>query len=154
MLNDPAQESQKIKTEGITFRFRVDVINELRKEADEKQLSCNTLISQIIKNHQEWNANASKAGMVSYPRSLLIKLMEGHSDEQITEIALYMAKKQIGDIILLLRNNYNTEAFLDVVRSWAKASGFPLTYNRAQRAHVRHTARYGRWLVIISSQVI
>jgi hypothetical protein len=129
LISSEQEQRQKSRTEGITFRLDEKVIRGLRKEADERQISCNTLAAQIFNNHLDWNANAAKAGMVSFPKSLLIKLMEGHSDDEISEIAKYMAKKEVADIILLLRNNYNPKAFLEVVESWARASGFPLKHN-------------------------
>ncbi|HEX9678217.1 hypothetical protein [Nitrososphaera sp.] len=130
------EQRRKSRTEGITFRLDENVIRALRKQAEQKQVSVNTLAAQIFNSHLDWNANAGRAGMVSFPKSLLIRLVEGHSNERIIEIAKYMAQKEVADIILLLRNNYTPETFLDVVESWAEASGFPFNHHVERDRHV------------------
>lgn len=129
-------EKTKRQTEGITFRFDSGVIHELKREATEKRINCNTLVSQIVSNHLEWDANASRAGMVSFPRQLLIKLIEGRTDEQIADVALYMARMVMADVTILLRKSYNPRTFMDVIEWWARVSGFPLRHDIEAETHV------------------
>ena len=117
-------EHNKGHTEGITFRLDKEMLSQLRSEAQDKEISTNTLANQIFRAHINWTSNAGKAGFVSFPRSLLAKLIEGYTDEQVTEFAKLIAQKEIPDIVLLQRNEYTIKAFLDVIESWARSCGF------------------------------
>jgi hypothetical protein len=47
----------------------------LREEAKQKDISTNTLLNQIVKEHLNWHANASKAGFIAVRRLLITNLM-------------------------------------------------------------------------------
>jgi predicted HicB family RNase H-like nuclease len=51
------------RSESITFRLDSIILNKLRNEANQKDVSINTLVSQIIKQHTDWHSNAAKAGI-------------------------------------------------------------------------------------------
>ena len=129
--NHPASES-------ITFRFDKDTMGLLREEAVAKEISLNTLVSQIIREHLHYGVNAPKAGLVPISKNALTMLLEDLTDEEISRIAKASAKN-VSDIIILLRSEFTIEAALDVLESWLKATGF----------HYKHTAHSGRILFVI-----
>lgn len=45
------EEIQKQTTEGVTFRIPSSSINQLREESKKKQVTLNTLVNQILKDH-------------------------------------------------------------------------------------------------------
>ena len=114
------------KTEIASFRFEKETINELKKNASLQNISVNNLVNHIIDDHIKWHSSASLAGLVPFPKSLLMKIMEKLDDEQIIDLATYIVNDQIKDIVLMLRREYNLKQFLDVVESWAKISNLPL----------------------------
>jgi hypothetical protein len=75
--------------------------------------------------HADWHSNAGKAGFLPVTRSLLVELLKRHSDKDISEIARYVAKETTKDIVLLLRKQYNTKLYLDVIETSIKASNYP-----------------------------
>jgi hypothetical protein len=121
-------EGRKAASESITLRISKPVLDSVRKEADNKEISINTLANQIFAHHVEWNNNAAKAGLVAFPKPLLIKLMEGFTEKQVGELAANIARNHVKNIILLLRKEHSIETFLDVVESWVRASGFPFMH--------------------------
>jgi hypothetical protein len=116
---------------SITFRHEGKIINELRKEAAEKRLSLNTLASQIFQSHLEYHRYSSRAGMVSFPKGLLLRLMERLSEEEVALLSEYVAKNDIKEVTLLLRKEYSLPAFLDMIESWLRVSGFPYRRDRS-----------------------
>lgn len=120
-------EPRKV-TEGATFRIGKSNLEELRREAKQKQVSLNTLVNQIFVGHVDWHSNAVNAGMISVPRNLQVVLMKKISDEEITKIAEETAEN-VPDAILLLRDDYTPLAFLDVVDSWLKVSNLAYKHN-------------------------
>lgn len=125
----------KRNTESITFRLDAKVLNGLRAEATHKDVSVNTLVSQIMKQHSEWHSNAAKAGFIAVRRALLTKLMERISEEEISSLASDLARKETKDFVLLLRSEYNIESSLNVVESWIRISGFPFRHETTDTVH-------------------
>jgi hypothetical protein len=70
-----------ITSGNVTLRFDGQTLESLRNEAKQKRISLNTLASQIFKTHVEFSGAAAKAGMVSFPKSLLIRLMDKLSED-------------------------------------------------------------------------
>ena len=120
-----ANKQHQHQSESITFRLDSTILNKLHREAEQKDISVNALVSHIIRNHIGWHSNAAKAGFVTVRRGLLSFLISKLSQKEISFIAEYIAKNEIKDIVLLLRNEYNIESALDVIETWIKISGYP-----------------------------
>jgi hypothetical protein len=124
------EQDRKAPSESITLRVNKQVLDRIRKEADNKEISLNTLANQIFTHHVDWNNDAPKAGMVSFPKPLLTKIIDKYSEREVSELAEYMAKNHVKNIILMMRKENSAEAFLDVIESWVRASGFPFMHER------------------------
>jgi hypothetical protein len=126
-------------SKSITFRLDNTILNNLHHEANQNDISVNTLGSHIIRRHIDWHSNAAKAGFVTVRKGLLSNLISRLSEKEISSIAEYIAKNETKDFVLLLRNEYNIEAALDVIETWIKISGYPY----------RHEANYSRHKYVI-----
>jgi hypothetical protein len=100
------------------------MLEDLRKESEHKRLSLNTLATQIFKTHTEYGSMAAKAGMVSFHKSLLIRIMDRLSEDEIVKLSEYIARNEMKDTILLMKKRYTASAFVDFIESWARVSGF------------------------------
>ena len=135
---------KKPSSGSVTLRFDNDILAQLRNESNQKRISLNTLASQIFQSHVEYDTYASRSGMVSFPKSLLIKLMEGLSEQEVQDLSKYIAKNEIKDMTLLLRKEYTLSSFLDTIESWLRVSGFPyrrdeeITDNRTYTFIIQH----------------
>ena len=130
---------QQHQSESITFRLDSTILNKLHREAEQKDISVNTLVSHIIRRHIDWHSNAAKAGFVTVRRGLLSNLINRIPEKEISSIAEYIAKNETKDFVLLLRNEYNIESALDVIETWIKISGYPY----------RHEVNYTRHSYVI-----
>ena len=142
MVTNVVEKNETIKqrqSESITFRLDSNILNKLHHEADQKDISVNTLVSHIIRRHIDWHSNAAKAGFVTLRKGLLINLINRLSEKEISSIAEDIAKNETKDFVLLLRNKYNIESALDVIETWIKISGYPY----------RHEADYTRHSYVI-----
>jgi predicted DNA-binding ribbon-helix-helix protein len=128
----PTNESSdktKRKTESITFRLESEILDSLRQEAKRKDVSVNTLVSQIAKQHTNWHSMAAQAGFISVRKPLIIRLLESQNDEQIKSLAKHVALSSNKDFILMLRRKYNIHSALDFIETWIRASGYSYTHN-------------------------
>src|SRR4249920_339269 len=108
-----SDEIQKQATEGATFRIPSSSINQLREESKKKQVSLNTLINQILKDHLDWHRYAAQARMFHIPRSTLSRLVDNLTEEELSKFAVTTAKKELLDIVLLLRGKSTFPSFLN-----------------------------------------
>ena len=127
------RSEKKPSSGSVTLRFNNEILNQLRNESNQKRISLNTLASQIFQSHVEYDTYASKAGMISFPKSLLIRLMEGLGEQEVEELSKYIAKNEIKDMTLLLTKEYSLSSFLDTIESWLRVSGFPYRRDQSSR---------------------
>jgi uncharacterized protein (DUF4415 family) len=112
------------KTESVTLRLDKDVLDRLRKESNDKQISFNTLSNQIFIQHLNWHAHATKAGFISIRKSLLINMLEKMPEQEVLRMAEDSARKESKNFILMLRNEYSVTSALDVLETWLKIVGY------------------------------
>lgn len=127
MVNRQRRDSgkqEKIETEGITIRTGKKVLDALKAEAKEKQISTNILISQIFKQHLDWHSNAANAGFVPMRRGTIVKLLNDISEEEVAKIARNIGLRESKEFVLLLRNEYSLSSALDVIETWLRISGY------------------------------
>jgi hypothetical protein len=142
------------KTETIAFRLDTSMIERLRNEAKQKEISLNALAGQIFKQHVDWHSNASKAGFLTVRRGLIVKLLELAADSELVKIAEYIAKKETKNFVLMLRNEYNITSVLDVVETWIRIAGYPYRHEANYSKH-SYTIQHDmgkKWSLYISNQ--
>lgn len=113
------------RTENVSFRMDRDSLDELKKHAEDGQVSLGTLLNQIISGYMKWDAYATKAGYITIEKSVLRTLVDNMAAEDLTKLAA-STTKSLKDILLLTRGrgNVGLEAILAVVENNARRSGF------------------------------
>lgn len=133
--NNNNYQSERVETEGITIRADKKMLQALKKEAKEKQISTNVLISRIFRRYLDWHSNAAKAGFVPIRRGAIMKLLENLSEEEVGRIARSIATRESKDFVLLLRDEYNLFSALDVMETWIRTSGYKYKHGTRLGTH-------------------
>jgi len=110
----------------------------LRHEAEQKDVSTNTLVNQIIKDHLNWHSNAAKAGFVAVRRPFVTRIINNLSEQEIISLAEYVAKSANKDAILLIEREYTIKSALDFIEYWIKISGYPYRHEETNNGENRH----------------
>ena len=126
------------KSECTTFRFDSETMKSLRQEAKQKDISTNTLLNQIVKEHLRWHANASNAGFIAVRRLLITSLISHLSEQEIISVAENVAKNTNKDTILLLEDEYTMKSALDFIEIWIKISGYKYKHHEINDGQNRH----------------
>ncbi len=140
------------KSGSVTLRFGADMLDDLRKESEHKRISLNTLATQIFKAHTEYGSLSARAGMVSFHKSLLIRMMDRLSEDEIHKLSEYIAKNEMKDTVLLMKKRYDPSAFIDFIESWARVSGFEYRHDIVDRTNsfvIQHDMGK-RWSIYIA----
>jgi hypothetical protein len=142
---------QSRKSRSVTFRLDSKVIDELQTEADNREVSLNVLVNQILKRYAEWDRYENKIGMMPVPRVILsslidkavsiakssgIKDIEPYRDaiiKQASELAFSLMK----DSVLFMKKQYNLWVVLSVLEEYMKVSGIKADHKiEGSRKHV------------------
>jgi hypothetical protein len=141
------KEKRKTESESITFRIEKNILEDLRQESEQKMESINILANQIFKSYVNWHKPANKAGLIYISKALFARAMDGLTDEQIVELADYMAKYHVKEEMHMLRREYTFSCFIDVLLSWLEVSGFHYRHDNVNNAdiYVMHFDMGRKW---------
>ena len=129
-----SEEVRKQTTEGVTFRIPSSSITQLREESKKKQVSLNTLVNQIIKDHLDWHASAALAGFFYVPRATFSGLLDHLTEDESSELAMIIAKRDL-DIGLLLTGELTLSSFLNILENYSRISTFAYKHEVANEVH-------------------
>ena len=115
----------KASTNCVTFRIPIQNLAELHKESEAKQVTFNTLVNQIIKEHLEWHTLASQAKLYYMPKSFLMRIIEQLAEEELDELARDTAKNDIVDVSLFLRGSFTLASLSNITETWLRISRIP-----------------------------
>ena len=124
-----------MKSEVASFRLERKNLDELRNEVKTKSISLNSFVNQIFTDYVNWHSNASRAGMVCFPKSFLVNLMGKLSEKEVIVIAENMAENEMKEILLMLRKKTDPGRFVDLIKCWMKASDFPYRHENDDDSH-------------------
>lgn len=119
------EKPQKKGTESATFRIDSETLSALRKESEQREVSLNTFINQILRRFVQWDIHSTKAGMMQIPKPLLVDIMETMDEKIISDMAVKHARDVMRTVVLFLKNRYDAPSFLTVFEDWMKVSGIP-----------------------------
>lgn len=126
------------RTENVSFRLNKDILAKLKTDADQKQISLNTLANQVFDFYVNFTSSAS-ADLMPAPKVALTDLVEGYNEDQLKAHAERVYNKVGLDIIYQLRGKYDFGTVLDVWDYRLKASGIPYKHIIDEQNKDRHT---------------
>jgi hypothetical protein len=109
-----AYESNPVhkKTATVTFRLGGELMRTLRVESEDKKISLNTLVNQILDSYVEWERFEERVGMISLAKPVVVKIFCKMSEEEVTDLAT-VGKEAIKDIATFMDNEIDFDLFLD-----------------------------------------
>ena len=126
------------RTRSITFRLDPNTVDNLQREADQKEISLNVLVNQVLRRYVNWDTFESKIGMMPVPKIILSTCfnkailaanesgmnqdeIESHRDEMIKSAA-EISFSLIKDSALLMKRTYNLWTVLEILQEYMKVS--------------------------------
>lgn len=149
--NDKENTYQSKKSRSVTFRLDSKVIDELQTEANNREVSLNVLVNQILKRYAEWDRYENKIGMMPVPRVILSSLIDKAISvakssgiknvdlyrDQIIKQAAELAFTIMKDSVLFMKKQYNLWVVLSVLEEYMKVSGIKADHKlEGSRKHV------------------
>jgi hypothetical protein len=112
----------RIKTETVTFRLPVPLLNELKKDAKLEKMNLNAFVTRIFANHVEWERYERKMGLLPMTKPFLKAVINRLNDEEIVHLAEKIEKQNFKNIFTFMRENHDVSDFIEILRSWLTVS--------------------------------
>lgn len=150
-LAHDSSESQVRKTRSISFRIDSEVVDKLQTESDNREVTLNVMVNQVLRRYAEWDTYEAKIGMMPVPKLLLVSLIEmaisiarreGLKDieryrNDVIKEAAKIAFKLMKESVLFMKNKYNLWVVLGVLEEYMKVSGINADHRmEGAREHV------------------
>jgi hypothetical protein len=126
------------KTRSITFRLDSSTVDNLQREADQREISLNVLVNQVLRRYVKWDAFEPKIGMMPVPKiilstcfnqAILIANEVGMKPDdidlhrnKIIRDAAWIAFNLIKDSALLMKRTHNLWTVLEILQEYMKVS--------------------------------
>jgi len=138
-------------TSIISVRVSGDVKEKLAVESEMNSTTLNTLTSQILTKHVEWDRFAEQMGFVFLTKQFLRTILDHIDDKTITTIAVSTCRGAMRDAILFLKGEITITSFLQAVDLWFGASHMPFRHivkEGADRYIIQHELG-NKWSIYI-----
>lgn len=120
---------------GTSFKIDPTVLSKLNEEARKAEISLNSLVNQICKQHVDWHSTAAQAGVGTILKPMLKLLLDQLDDAQIRNLAKKIAKEEWKDFIMLLTHEYSIRSALKLIETWLKVVKYPYSYEQNGDEH-------------------
>jgi hypothetical protein len=113
---------EKKPTRSTSYRLPEEVLNELQTEAQEKNISENVLVKQILEKHVKWDRIEEVVGMIPVPHGLLKIIGKEMTENQIDDLVdkLYPI---IMDSTMFAKGGEDLERTIEMLEDFMRASG-------------------------------
>ena len=135
-----------MKTETSSFRLNKEIFEEFKELAKNQSLTTNSLVNKLMKEYTQWGSKAPAIQVIPYPTKIILALLKKCTEKEVREISRNHAKESFSENILLLKNEETIDAFLDYVKNWCDASGFPYS-TKEKDGTVNFTIRHNEGIL-------
>jgi hypothetical protein len=132
-----------VKTETSSFRLDKEIFEEFKKYAKDHGLTTNSMINKIMKEYVQWGSKATSMQMIPSSSHVIMALLKKHNEEELRTIARNNAKEHFSENLLLLKNEESVEAYIEMVKNWCDASGFPYS-TKEKNGEIVFTIRHNQ----------
>ncbi len=142
------------RTESVSFRLNEDISAELRRDAEQKRISLNTLANQIFDYYVKF-ANSASNQMLPMSKAMMVELVEGYGEGELKSIIDRVCSKAAAEVAFQLRGKANFESGIDILEYYLKASGVPYKHTIDEHKNKRHNfiIQYGmgrKWSLYVA----
>ncbi len=123
------------RTKPLTFRIETKVLEKIREEGGNNQISVSNFINKILKRYVEWDSYESKVGMIPIPKLLVEKLFEKRSKQEIIDLAINVGKNELEDILLFMNKKIDWILFLNWFEMRLQDSSIEIVHTVEENKH-------------------
>lgn len=117
------RDSSKIKSTTRTIRISRQLDRLLKKDATNKRVNINSLISSIITKYAEWDRYVESLRFVSIPPDGLRLIIGSLDNEKVKEIGQQIGSRHLQEFLMLWFKKISIDSFFDGLTLFCRYSG-------------------------------
>jgi hypothetical protein len=133
------KDGHRTRTITMTFRVNENLIKKMRDEAEDREISLNTLVNQIFKRYVEWGSYEPKVGMIPIAKPVVNQLFENISEDKIVEIATKVGRNTVKDIALFMKHKIDMDSFLEWFETRMKTASVEISHQILEDGNKMHS---------------
>jgi len=111
------------KTVLRTIRLDGELDSILRDDAEDRNLTVNGLINQIMTKYVEWDRHTEKIGFISFAKQTFKSILEEVDDRKVEQIATNTGSPALKAVTLFWFKELNAKTLLKTISTYSKYSG-------------------------------
>jgi len=111
-------DSKEKKSQTISFRLDVDLLDEIKRDADIEGLNVNALVSKVLSNHILWEKYERKVGLLPMTKPFVKYCLDKMDENEIIHLAEAVEEDTFSDILNFMKGIYSVRDFVDILRTW------------------------------------
>ena len=112
---------EKKQTRSTSYRLPEEILDELQTEAQEKNISENVLVKQILEKHVNWDRIAEAVGMIPVPHGLLKIIGKEMTENQVDDLVKTL-HPIIMDSTMFSKGGDDLERTIEMLEDFMRAS--------------------------------
>lgn len=139
----------------ISVRVAEDVKDKLDVESEMNSTTLNTLVSQILSKHVDWDRFAEDIGFVFLTKPFLRSLLDYVDEKALIQIAVSTCRGAMRDAMLFIKGKIDITTFIQALDLWFGASHMPFRHivnDGSDRYIVQHELGK-KWSIYIATVV-
>ena len=100
------------RTKPLTFRIDTKILEKIREEGGNNQISVSNFINKILKRYVEWDSYEPKVGMIPMTKPVITTLFNMMSEEEILDLVSKFGKNVVQDIAYFMKMKSDPDSFL------------------------------------------
>lgn len=133
-VNRKVHSKIKEKTDTISYRLPLKLLNDLETEANEKNISQNVLVKQILQKYVSWERFAVKMGMIPVPQKILESLGGDMSHQEILKI-IDVLFTTIKNSVMFMKGGYDLKRTIETLEDYMRSSGMESDHRKEGDVH-------------------
>lgn len=116
------EKQKKETTRSITYRLPETLINELENESNQKKISQNVLVKQILEKYVQWDRYSAKMGLIPVPKEILQSLgddLDGQDIDAIINVLFPILK----NTVMFIKGGFDLERCIETLEDYMRTSG-------------------------------
>lgn len=110
------------KTRTVSYRIDSKVLDEVVREANNRDTSPNLLVNQILRRFVEFDRYQHRLGTIPFPKEMLREIIDAGDDQYLKNLAA-RAFKFLLESVILTQQNQDLGAMLALLKEYVKVGG-------------------------------
>lgn len=142
-ITDRSDAKKTKKTSTVSFRIDSEYDRLLRREAEQKKISLNTLVNQIFGEYVELHRYIKLFGTIILSKDAFKLILDGLDNDKITNLAIDIATKAPREFILFKWKEIDSSNVIDFIKMFFDHCGYgqydhQMTESKINKFSIRH----------------